>query len=150
MTDPFRPAPRPAALTVLALCTLAPALLMGCDSNDSDADADPTPDPQQTEFLVRYELTGVCLGIRSVAYNVTSGSTTTTGGGAAFTLPWSFEHTVSAPTSPTATALAATCRGSDGASQSITGRIIVDGEERATQTAEGQDQISLSIGTVLR
>ncbi len=117
--------------------------LSGCDSSESD------PDPDQTEFLVRYELSGTCFGIRSLAYNVTSG-TGTNGGSATFELPWSFEQAVTAPTSPTATALSATCVGSNGAPQSLTGRILVDGQERATQTNAGTTQISVTVSTLLR
>ena len=137
--------PRLAAPAALALCLLTASLLFtGCDSSDPS-----DPDPQRTEFLVRYELTGTCFGIRSVAYNVTSG-TGTNGGSATFDLPWSFEQTVTAVTSPTATAMSATCVGANGAAQSLTGRILVDGQERATQTNEGTTQISVTISTLLR
>ena len=119
-------------------------LLSGCDSSEDDG-----PGPQQTEFLVRYELTGVCTGIRSVAYNVTTGGSSN-GGSATFELPWSFEHTVSAPTSPTATALAATCLASNGTAHSLSARILVDGQVRGSQSAEGTDNISVSVGVSLR
>lgn len=141
MSSLFGARPRRAAL---ALCMLMIApFLSGCDSSESD------PDPDQTEFLVRYELSGTCFGIRSLAYNVTSG-TGTNGGSATFELPWSFEQAVTAPTSPTATALSATCVGSNGAPQSLTGRILVDGQERATQTNAGTTQISVTVSTLLR
>lgn len=117
--------------------------LAGCDSSGPD------DGPDQTEFLVRYELTGTCAGIQAYAYNVTTGGGTN-GSSGVLTLPWSHEHTVSAPTSPTATALSATCQGANGAAQTLTGRILVDGEVRGSQTAEGTNTISVTIGVPLR
>lgn len=134
---------RATATTAFALCAVT-LLLTGCDSGGDEG-----PAPQQSEFVVRYELDGTCSGIRIVSYNVT-GNGASNGSTVAFTLPWSFEHTVSAPTSPTATALSATCQGSSGAAQTLTGRILVDGEVRANQTAAGQDQVNVTISTVLR
>lgn len=131
---------------VFALSLLFPFLLAGCDSSE---DGGPDDGPQQTEFLVRYELTGVCTGIRAIAYNVTSGSGTN-GGSATFELPWSFEQTVSAPTSPTATALAATCQAANGTTHSLNARILVDGEVRGSQSAEGTTDISVNVGVSLR
>lgn len=130
----------PVRVIALGLCF---SLLTGCDSSSDE------PDPQQTQFLVRYELTGTCFGIRSVAYNVTSG-TGSNSGSATFELPWSFEQTVTAVASPTATAMSATCLGESGAAQSLTGRILVDGQERATQTNAGTTQISVTLSTLLR
>ena len=143
------PNPTPFAMThhlplraALALSLLV--LLAGCDSGGDDG-----PDPQQTEFLVRYEVTGVCTGIRAIAYNVTSGGGVESGSGA-FDLPWSFEHVVSAPTSPTATALAATCAPANEATHSLTARILVDGEVRAQQSVEGTNTLTVSLGVSLR
>lgn len=139
-----RARPRSSAPAVLTLCIFALTLFFtGCDSSGDD------PDPQRTEFLVRYELTGTCNGIQVFAYNVTTGGGTN-GSSGTFTPPWSFEHTVSAPTSPTATAISATCQGANGAPQSLTGRILVDGVERAAQTNEGSNQISVTLSVLLR
>ena len=138
----FRASLRATATTAFALCAFA-LLLTGCDSGGEG------PDPQQSEYDVRYELTGECSGIRVFAHNVTS-SNGTSGNSGAFTLPWSYEHTVSAPSSPTATALSATCQGTNGAAQTLTGRILVDGVERAAQTNEGTSQISVTLSVVLR
>jgi hypothetical protein len=137
-------AARSTALALSALCVLLPVLLAGCDSDDPD-----DPDPQQSQFVVRYELTGTCFGIRSVAYNVTSGTGSNSGSGT-FELPWSFQQTVTATMSPTATAMSATCVGANGAAQTLTGRILVDGQERAMQTNAGTTQISVTLSTLLR
>lgn len=98
---------------------------------------------------MRYEVTGVCTGIRAIAYNVT-GDGSSNGGSGAFDLPWSFEHMVSAPTSPTATAVAATCAPANGATHSLTARILVDGEVRGSQSTEGTNTISVNVGVALR
>lgn len=132
-----------AALTLLLLA--ASLLLVGCDSSEDEG-----PDRQRTEFLVRYEVSGVCTGIRAIAYNVTSGSGSYNGSSGTFELPWSFEQTVSAPTSPTATALAATCAPANGATHSLTARILVDGELRGSQSTQGTETISVNVGVALR
>ena len=131
------------AALALPLLFLVPALA-GCDSSEDEG-----PDRQRTEFLVRYEVTGVCTGIRAIAYNVTSSSGNNSGSGA-YDLPWSFEHVVAAPTSPTATAVAATCAPANGATHSLSARILVDGEVRGSQTAEGTNTISVNVGVALR
>ncbi len=119
-------------------------LLAGCDSSGPD------DGPDQTEFNVRYELSGTCFGIQAYAYNVMTGGTASESSSGAFTLPWSREQTASAPSSPTATALSATCQGANEAAQTLTGRILVDGVERAAQTNAGTGSISVTLSVTLR
>ena len=130
-----------AAVLVGWCCLFA---LAGCDSDGSS-----DPDPNRTEFLVRYELTGSCVGIQTTAYSVNGGGIAS----ATFALPWSFESEIMVspdPATPTAVAISAICQGDGSTMQSLLARILVDGEERARQSAEGTTQLSVSVGIPLR
>jgi len=132
---------RAAVVLFGGLCLI---LFGGCDSDGSS-----DPDPTRTEFLVRYELTGSCVGIQTVAYSVNGGGVAS----GTFTLPWSFESEITVspdPATPTAVAISAICQGDGTTMQSLLARILVDGEERARQSADGTMQLSVSVGIPLR
>ena len=112
--------------------------LSGCDSNNNDDNG------FATEFRVRYELTGSCDVVAVVGYTVNGGGAT----GDSVTIPWSLELDIDAPTQFTAVALSAICAG-QGANNTITAKIFVDGNERGSQTASGTGNLNANVTIIL-
>jgi len=115
--------------------------LSGCDSNSNNDNGN---NGFQTEFHVRYEVTGSCSGVIAVGYTINGGGTS----GASVTLPWSFETDFNAPTPFTAVAIAASCAGPTG-NNSLTAKIIIDGKEKGSQTGSAVGNVSVNVAVIL-
>ncbi len=111
--------------------------LSGCDSNNND-------NAIATEFRVRYEVIGSCDVVAVVGYTVNGGGAD----GASVTIPWSVELDINAPTPFTAVSLGAVCAG-QGATNTITAKIFVDGDERGSRTDSGTGILDINVTITL-
>jgi hypothetical protein len=124
----------------ISLVLLLAVVSFGCDSGGNNDNGD---NNGNTSFRVKYEVTGSCDHILAVGYTINGGAD-----GATPTLPWSHEETIAAPTPFTAVALSVSCSG-NGANNSITAKIFVDGNQRDAKSASGTGTISVSASTLL-